>query len=461
MTIALGFLVYLPIVLAGGLLIHQLWPGNQPAQLSMKLGLGTGFGLGLLSLLYFLRLLIGNAQSGFLLIQLTLLALGLILAWLNRKNNPIFPFDEKIEFSRLQKFLLAAFILLVFISMGSYFVHALMNPHGGFDAWMIYNRTARFFFRDQANWKNAFSPEIYWQFHADYPLLLSLNVTGAWNTLGDETTRVAQAHGAYILFGLTCLLMGSMAWIRTRGQSLLAGLALLGTPVFVYEAPREAADLTVAFFVLATIACIFLFQRTQKNVLLVFAGFASALAAWTKNEGLLFILATCAASVIFVYRLRNFKLLIPFALGLIPPLTIILYFKFFLTPSNDLFAAANQTSLLQMLTDPARYETIFREFVDQTVWFGRGHISILAMLLVYMLVMKFDLHVRNYDDAFATCGILLPIQFLGYFAIYLVTPHDLDWHLRTSLGRLVMQLYPAALFLFFASLADPETVFAK
>ena len=76
MSILLGFLVYLPSVLAGGLLIHQLWPGNQPARLLIKLGLGTGLGLGLTSLLYFLSLLIFNVQSGFLVIQLILLALG-------------------------------------------------------------------------------------------------------------------------------------------------------------------------------------------------------------------------------------------------------------------------------------------------------------------------------------------------------------------------------------------------
>ncbi len=34
----------------------------------------------------------------------------------------------------------------------------------------------------------------------------------------------------------------------------------------------------------------------------------------------------------------------------------------------------------------------------------------------------------------------------GYFLVYLVTPHELDWHLRTSLHRLFAQLWPAAVF---------------
>jgi hypothetical protein len=460
MSILLGFLVYLPSVLAGGLLIHQLWPGNQSARLLIKLGLGTGLGLGLTSMLYFLSLLIFNVQSGFLVIQLILLALGLALAWTNRLQNPIFPFPEKITVTRLQKLLLSAFGLLIVISIGSYFVHALMNPHGGFDAWMIYNRTARFFYRGGADWLTAFSPQIYWQFHADYPLFLSLNVAGAWNTLGSESMRAPQAHGAYMLFGIIFLLMGAVAFTRTTGQSLLAGLVLLGTPVFVYEGPREAADLTLSFFVLATVILFFLYQRKQKPILVTLAGFASGLAAWTKNEGLLFVLAVCLACAFIAFQLRNLKILIPFGLGLAFPGAVILYFKLFLAPSNDLFANTNQPSLLQLLTDMDRYRLIFSEFIDHIVWFGRSHISILALLLVYMLIVRLAPRASDHT-AYLACASILAVQFFGYFAIYLVTPHDLDWHLRTSLGRLIMQLYPAALFLFFASLSDPETVFAK
>ncbi len=460
MSILLGFLVYLPSALAGGLLLHQLWPGNQPARLLLKFGLGVGLGLGLTSLLYFLSLLFFNVQWDFLAIQLILFAFGLALTWINRKQNPILPFPEKITLSRLQKSLLAAYGVLVFITIASYFANALMNPHGGFDAWMIYNRTARFFYRGQGDWLTAFSQQIYWQFHADYPLLLSLNVTGAWNALGNEIMRAPQAHGAYMLFGMLCLLMGAVAFTRTTGQSLLAGLVLLGTPVFVYESPREAADLTLAFFVLAVIVSIFLYSRKQKPLWLVLAGFASVLAAWTKNEGLLFILAVCLAVAFLAFRLRNLKVIIPFGLGLAFPLAIILYFKFFIAPSNDLFANTNQTSLLEMLTDINRYKLIFSEFIDHIVWFGRSHISILAALLIYMLIVKPSPRASDHT-AYLACSLILAVQFFGYFAIYVVTPHDLDWHLRTSLGRLIMQLYPAALFLFFASLSDPETVFAK
>jgi hypothetical protein len=50
---------------------------------------------------------------------------------------------------------------------------------------------------------------------------------------------------------------------------------------------------------------------------------------------------------------------------------------------------------------------------------------------------------------------------LGYVTIYVITPYDLAWHVRTSLGRLLMQLWPAVLFTFFLRIAIPERALAR
>jgi hypothetical protein len=44
----------------------------------------------------------------------------------------------------------------------------------------------------------------------------------------------------------------------------------------------------------------------------------------------------------------------------------------------------------------------------------------------------------------------------GYLLVYLGTPHQLDWHLRFSLDRLLMQLWPAVLFAAFLLLNTAE-----
>jgi hypothetical protein len=37
---------------------------------------------------------------------------------------------------------------------------------------------------------------------------------------------------------------------------------------------------------------------------------------------------------------------------------------------------------------------------------------------------------------------------LGFGVIYVITPKDLAWHLDTSLWRLLLQLWPSALFVY-------------
>jgi len=56
-------------------------------------------------------------------------------------------------------------------------------------------------------------------------------------------------------------------------------------------------------------------------------------------------------------------------------------------------------------------------------------------------------------DAWRTAGLrtalgVLAVMLIGYFFVYVITPQNLEWHLRTSLARLLLQLWPMTLFLF-------------
>ena len=57
--------------------------------------------------------------------------------------------------------------------------------------------------------------------------------------------------------------------------------------------------------------------------------------------------------------------------------------------------------------------------------------------------------------------ILLGIQLAGYFAAFVFSPYDLVWHLTYSIERLWNQIYPAVLFLHFATVTEPEAIGVK
>ncbi|HYA98054.1 MAG TPA: hypothetical protein VEH49_08165, partial [Methylomirabilota bacterium] len=67
---------------------------------------------------------------------------------------------------------------------------------------------------------------------------------------------------------------------------------------------------------------------------------------------------------------------------------------------------------------------------------------------------------RGHQPGFRAGYVALVLTLAGYFAVYLITPLDLNWHLRFSLGRLFLQVWPSALFLFFvgARIGSPSTV---
>jgi hypothetical protein len=47
---------------------------------------------------------------------------------------------------------------------------------------------------------------------------------------------------------------------------------------------------------------------------------------------------------------------------------------------------------------------------------------------------------------------------IGFFFAFVLTPKDLEWHFRTACDRLILQLWPAVLMVFFLFAADSVAV---
>jgi hypothetical protein len=91
--------------------------------------------------------------------------------------------------TRIQGILVGLGCVVLLVSLSSTVSYLLRRKQGDWDAWMMFNRAARFIYRDQANWLESFSPRMDPIFHADYPLLLAMNITAGWDTLGYERAR--------------------------------------------------------------------------------------------------------------------------------------------------------------------------------------------------------------------------------------------------------------------------------
>jgi hypothetical protein len=443
----LSFIIFLPAIFSGMLVIHLLWPERTMPAFPLKFSLGIGLGLGISSILYFLVLQIAPGRIHMLTLQIILLILLLAITVLRARNQKW----DRIHLpalSRLQWGLFCIFVITFLISVLVFINTIISRPQGVMDAWSIWNRAARFIYRDPENWQATLSPDLALFRHADYPLLVPLNVAWGWEALGNETLRVPMVQAVLFTFSLITLMFSALAFTRTIGQASLASVVLIATTGVVVEGTYLIADIPLTYFILASSILMYLYFVRNDSTFLVLSGFMAGLAGWTKNEGLLFIAISPIALLVASKKNIRYSFL-PYLAGLAVPLLIIFYFKS-ITPPNDLLNN-NIGSLVAKITDLSRYWMILKSFTS--IFIDRN----ILFLLFYIVIMHNNLMTDPRQATYAIITLWV-LQLLGYGAIFLITPYDLEWHLRTS-QRIILQILPLAIFFCFIISSDPESVF--
>jgi hypothetical protein len=453
-----------PWLLSGIGLVLLLWPRDPGrsafVDLPLQLALGCLIGPGVGSLLYYFWMLVGDGVPG---AQASLplkwgeigLAGGIFLAAVVQRSAP----RPWIRWRALREGLERGKTRLAAFSAGGFAVfaavfglalvrHELTQPHGTFDAYAIWNQRARFLFRLGADWRQAFDPNINWKFHADYPLLLPLNVVRLWTAAGSEVLRAPQVLSVLFALALAGVLFGALWSARRPVGAAVAGCLLLGTPWLLMIASAQTADVPLAGYLLGTAALLWLSleRETPPDGWMALAGLCAGLAAWTKNEGQLFALVALACAVGVAVRRRGVRSLIAFLLGAALPAAALISFKLWLAAPGDLFVGQTLADLLAKLVDGSRYVTIL-------AWFGRlewnfggwGFPALPLLALAALLLWKRPIHRAPLIGMLVLLGLTLA----GYMGIYLITPHPLEWHLNYSADRLLFHLYPLLLFILF------------
>lgn len=454
--VALLLALALP-TLAGFLLFSLLPPlcGAGPGRFALKSSLALGWGLGVSSCLLFAWLVLAGAPGRGYTAAETGLFLALAVApavVLYRRGTAVSPVAEPAPAGKLQVVLIVAAWFAFVAKLLQFVVRSLLLPHGLGDASIIWNMRARFLYRGGEHWRDAFADALACP-HPDYPLLLPLSVVRCWHALGGETTLGPALVALIFTFATAGVLYGAVALLRGRGQGCVAALALLSLPLFVKLGCDQYADVPLSFFFLATAVLFCLHDALAPDDArwLVLAGTLAGCAAWTKNEGLLFLACVVPARLIAVAGRRGLRTyareIIAFALGLAPAACALAYFKVALAPENDLVAAQGWQVTLGRLADPSRYGQILTAAGRESLQTGG------FLLPIYFLCLGRARGKRTPGAGFVF--LLLGLMLLGYLPVY-ATSYDLPYHLRTSLGRIFLQLWPTALFLFFLFVASPE-----
>lgn len=437
------------------------WPAFRSRQFSlagmlMSLALGIGFGIGVTSIGYFLALLLGQSGRRAAKVgdEVVLSLVAALVFWYSRKRA-IHPAGADVPMRHRPSWVVWP-LATVFSAALVVFVRLLIRqvsafPHGSWDAWAIWNLHARFLFRAGNHWRDTFSNSIAWA-HPDYPLVVPGAVARWWGYLLNDAVLVPMFISIAFTVAIVLLLFSSIAALRGWAQASLAGIVLLSTPFFFFQGTSGCADVPLAFFYLATLVLLAIQEHhpAQRPYLLSLAGLSAGLAAWTKNEGLVFLVSIVAAQgligVAQQKSLRGLKPLEPFCVGLAFPLCVFFYFKFRIAPAS--YFVQPFSDILAKITDLSRYRQVAAAIAIKAWHFGDWVLSAFATLSIYLLLA--GVKKRNEDLPQIEIGLLtLFFTLCSYFAAYIVTPFSLAWHLESSLDRLLLQLWPSFLFIYF------------
>jgi hypothetical protein len=246
-------------------------------------------------------------------------------------------------------------------------------------------------------------------------------------------------------------------------------MVLLGTVRFLRWGAAQYADVPLSFFFLAALALlIFHGERyagrdgKSGSGPLLLAGLMAGLAAWTKNEGLVFFAVILSVRTVVVGwqvgARRAMREGLVILAGAAPLLLMVLFLKSQVTHRNLLIAGQGLTETTARIFDTGRHLTIALTFVSS----GVQVIHAFAIIIP----VSFLLLGRHRDRTNRTPCALLPagviaLMLAAYYGIYLTTPLELKAHLATSIDRLIVQLWPMAVFAIFMQLRTPAEVLSQ
>ncbi|MGD8441003.1 MAG: glycosyltransferase family 39 protein [Holophagae bacterium] len=336
---------------------------------------------------------------------------------------------------------------LLFIS--SAIVSIQKRPHGSADAISIWNGRARILYRAGNNAEEVFRKLKHG--HPDYPLFLSGTIAGQFQMAGHESPRIPQSIS--VVLATACVGAAALALLCWAGRkSALIGCSiLLVTPAFNKWSVSQNSDIPLAYVaVLALLALSCAADRQPGQIdrtVLLLTGFLVGLLVWIKDEGIVLACALLGGALIVLVfdrerkqRWRCVAWMIP---GLAVPVLTTAVFKISWVTTSQIVQVAEGNALENFIAWD-RWSSVAKAFLTEFSPIHEARAWGFAWLAMGLLAAwRWRSLWSGSTQRLATATVVL--AWIGYFTIYLLTPQPLDWHLRTSVQRLFLQLFPLSI----------------
>ncbi len=361
---------------------------------------------------------------------------------------------QQILHSILSWFLIALLIYTLINSAETLAGYMTWNAFGGWDARYFWVLKARFLFRDPEQWRLMFSEWIASWGNHDYPLMVPGVMAWGWNFMGRESLLWPMIISGVFMFSLGGLMVWYLAAWRSWPAALAAALFFFTLPAYQFWAGTLYNDIPYAFFSNGALLLLITALRQKEMRLFALAGFFAGCAAWTKNEGIIFLgWFGLLAGVSLIHERRiSHKTVWPalgaIAGGMVIPLLICLYFKLALVGrETHLIKKSTPAEFWAALTNWPRNQVIVQGFrmymADYKNWHGLWFLF--AAAVVYWPVTR-KVSPRPYSGLIILAIVLIH---LGYAFVFTQTPNNIYKHIETALMRLLLHTSALAVVFIF------------
>lgn len=431
----IGFLLGLVITILTGYFAVSIIEREMELRFRILFSIPLGFGI--TSIFYFLYLCLNiNDFSDFRLFEIIALIILALIYYNEEKPN-----FSKHKFQRLSGwfYLLNLYALLIYLK---YFIY---NPMGSWDGFRIWNTKTEFLFLNNPLWQNVFELP-HFMSHNDYPLLLPASTARLWNYAGEPNLVINLTIGLFFTFGVVYLLFQALEYFKSKKIALVVGSAFMILNIFLVNGASQCADIPLCYMYLACIVSLFLYFRKEKFSYIILSILFAALSAWTKNEGMMFLAAYGFVILCWLFGTKKYKKAVMAGITALIPAAAIIFFKKFAHNPNDLIAGIFILKTYHFIFDFHRYAVILKSFVSMFLL----NFTILISL-VLLCIKGFKIKEKN-KTPFILSTVVFVLCSIGYFLIYLLSPHDIKWLVDNSIDRIMLQLLPVFLFLFAVNL---------
>lgn len=298
---------------------------------------------------------------------------------------------------------------------------------GEWDAWAIWNCHAKYLFYENS-WTSLFTNNVA---HSDYPLMLPSLIAIFWKSLG-SIHPIVPAVIAYVVFiCILSLIYSSVNQNHFKYIGILMVLFLILDYRLIPMAASQYADTLVSLLILLTIILLSK-QKENTNSYYLLIGFFASLPLWVKNEGIVFFIFT---SILIVFQnYKDKRKIFSFIVGALPIILIYTYFKTAYAPDNDIVSGVGGGTIEKIFT------------LDRYVIIIKNLTHTLIFLFPFLTIITITTLIVHPKVLLSGITLVIATTLASYLFVYVITPHDINWHLNTSLSRLIHQLHPSIIY---------------